>query len=564
MLLHPLHTDIPLPERLNNPFDYEPHALCIQAAEEMKAHFPDNEEWKAEVERGKMFGVLVVEQKTEQQTTLGYLAAYSGQIAGRSDWAGFVPAVFDYLQPNGFFKIHEQEITRINREVEQLEKDTHRHQLLQARNLLHQEAEERIEAYKAEMQRAKRLRDTNRKTDVEGEKEAERIAESQFMKAELKRLKKQFQAQAEAQDKLIKVFEDRLNALKQERKRRSDALQNWLFTQFEMRNALGEQRNLLDIFASATQQLPPAGTGECCAPKLFQYAFTHQLRPVCIAEFWMGASPTTEIRKEGMFYPACSGKCKPTLAFMLKGIELANGTLPTRQESSSVTFLYEDDALAVICKPAGMLSVPGKNHACSVYDIVKEQFKETDSPLMVHRLDRDTSGLLIIAKTKQCHKQLQAAFRKKLVKKRYIALLEGVLPEDKQKGRIELPLMPDYLDRPRQTVNHQMGKPAVTDYEVLARSNGHTLIALYPQTGRTHQLRVHCAHPAGLDMPILGDTLYGKKADRMYLHAEQICFQHTVSGKEVCMYSAAEFEKIAPPYLPKREKDLAEQYVIKN
>ena len=196
-----------------------------------------------------------------------------------------------------------------------------------------------------------------------------------------------------------------------------------------------------------------------------------------------------------------------------------------------------------------MLSVPGKSHARSVYDIVKERFKESDSPLMVHRLDRDTSGLLIIAKTKQCHKQLQAAFRKKLVKKRYIALLEGVLPEDKQQGRIELPLMPDYLDRPRQTVNHQMGKPAVTDYEVL---------------GRTHQLRVHCAHPAGLDMPILGDALYGKKADRMYLHAEQICFQHPMSGKEVCIYSAAEFEKIAPPYLPKQEKDLTEQYVIKN
>ena len=521
MIFHPLNTDIPKPSRLNNPFFYEPHPLCLLATEEVKAAVSARKEWQAEVERGKMFGVLVVERLSGQGSSLGYLAAYSGQILGRSNWEGFVPAVFDYLLPGGYFKTHEQKISLLNAEVERLETDEERQQL---KNRLDEQEKRtvcQIEAYKEEMKRAKARRDALRKAGADALQQEAMRAESQWMKAELHRMKKRFRAERDVLLQGVERFDGALARLKEERKRQSDELQRWLFACFEMRNGRGERCSLLDIFARETGQLPPAGTGECCAPKLLQYAFAHHLRPVCMAEFWMGQTVMGEVRREGCFYPACQGKCGPTLRFMLQGIEVDPAT-PEGHVGGQLKVVYEDKNLTVVCKPAGMLSVPGKSGAASVYSLMRARYPDAASPLVVHRLDMDTSGLMLIAKTKEKHKNLQSAFKNRVVKKRYVALLEGLLPEEKQGGRISLPLSPDYLDRPRQRVDREKGKSAVTDYEVLGQVSGHSLVALYPQTGRTHQLRVHCAHAEGLNMPILGDALYGRKADRLYLHAEAI------------------------------------------
>lgn len=521
MIFHPLNTDIPKPSRLNNPFFYEPHPLCLLATEEVKAAVSARKEWQAEVERGKMFGVLVVERLSGQGSSLGYLAAYSGQILGRSNWEGFVPAVFDYLLPGGYFKTHEQKISLLNAEVERLETDEERQQLKNRLDEQEKRAVCQIEAYKEEMKRAKARRDALRKAGADALQQEAMRAESQWMKAELHRMKKRFRAERDVLLQGVERFDGALARLKEERKRQSDELQRWLFARFEMRNGRGERCSLLDIFARETGQLPPAGTGECCAPKLLQYAFAHHLRPVCMAEFWMGQTVMGEVRREGCFYPACQGKCGPTLRFMLQGIEVDPAT-PEGHVGGQLKVVYEDKNLTVVCKPAGMLSVPGKSGAASVYSLMRARYPDAASPLVVHRLDMDTSGLMLIAKTKEKHRNLQSAFKNRAVKKKYVALLEGLLPAEKQGGRISLPLSPDYLDRPRQRVDREKGKSAVTDYEVLGQVSGHSLVALYPQTGRTHQLRVHCAHAEGLNMPILGDALYGRKADRLYLHAEAI------------------------------------------
>lgn len=530
MTFHPIAGKHALPETFNNPFSYIPHPLSLLAAEEVKRMIVQRSEWAEEVSKGKMFGVLVVQDERQR---LGFLAAYSGQIGGRSDWDGFVPAVFDYLQPDGYFKKEEAEISKINHRIAFLEQQAEYIEAIQNLTLLKEEATRNIENYKEKMQQAKVLRDQERKKNGnDARKEEERVWESQFMKAELRRLKQRLKNQIEEQEKAVSNMESKITELKEERKRRSDKLQRWLFTQFRMLNAQGKKCNLLDIFVSTPQHVPPAGTGECCAPKLLQHAFAHRMKPICIAEFWIGQSPKAEIRQEGCFYPACQGKCKPTLDFMLQGMDVDKAHLQEVKDDT-LEVVYEDEYIVVVEKPAGMLSVPGKTDAPSVYSIMREKFPDTLSPLIVHRLDMATSGLLMIAKTKDCHKLLQEAFRRHEVRKRYVAWLNGILPPDKEEGIIDLPLSPDYMDRPRQRVDREHGKTAVTQYKVIRRDQQHTLIALYPLTGRTHQLRVHCAHPDGLNTPIVGDTLYGKPSTRLYLHAERLTFRHPVTGIEI-------------------------------
>ena len=382
-------------------------------------------------------------------------------------------------------------------------------------------AETELNAYRTMMAEAKKERENKRRRGATAEEQVAMVAESQFQKAELRRLKQRIKAQIECLQAELNVQEKAMTDLKNKRKRLSDALQRWLFQQFEILNARGERRNLLDIFAPTPQRTPPAGTGECCAPKLLQHAFVMGYRPLSMAEFWLGRSPKTEIRREGAFYPACLGKCGPTLGFMLQG--LAVQSVPQKPvDRDALRVVYEDDALVVVSKPHGMLSVPGRDGGTSVAQMMRQRYPDADSPLVVHRLDQDTSGLMLIAKTKKMHRTLQLAFENHEVKKRYVAVLDGLLPPEKQRGEISLPLNSNYLDRPRQMVDWLKGKSAVTRYKVIGHEEGRTLVALYPLTGRTHQLRVHCAHPDGLNLPILGDPLYGRKADRMYLHAEVI------------------------------------------
>lgn len=520
-MFHPLHTILPRPEKMNNPFFYEPDALCLMAAEQVKGLVAQHETWREEVAQGKMFGVLVVERPAPHGTELGYLAAFSGQLGGKATWEGFVPPVFDYLQPDGYFKIHEREISEINARLSEMERNPLLNELKTRIANEKETAETELNAYRTMMAEAKKEREDKRRRGATAEEQVAMVAESQFQKAELRRLKQRIKAQIECLQTELNVQEKAMTDLKTKRKRLSDALQRWLFQQFEMLNARGERRNLLDIFAPTPQRTPPAGTGECCAPKLLQHAFVMGYRPLSMAEFWLGRSPKTEIRREGAFYPACAGKCGPTLGFMLQGLEVQ--CVPQKPiDREALRVVYEDDGLVVVSKPHGMLSVPGRDGGTSVAQLMRQRYPDADSPLVVHRLDQDTSGLMLIAKTKEMHRTLQLAFENHEVKKRYVAVLDGLLPPEKQRGEISLPLNSNYLDRPRQMVDWLNGKSAVTRYEVIGHEEGRTIAALYPLTGRTHQLRVHCAHPDGLNLPILGDPLYGRKADRMYLHAEVI------------------------------------------
>ncbi len=533
-------TGIPLPERFTYPFCYTPHPLCILAAKEVQSYLTRQTAWKDELRQGKMFGVLIVQ--TEHGET-GYLAAFSGILAGKNLHPFFVPPVYDLLQPQGFFKIEEENISSINRNIRQLENDKAYAALSAELARTIQSAENILATAKAQLKEAKTAREQRRKEkELNAQEEAELIRESQFQKAEYKRLERSWKARITTLQTQTEDWERRISALKSERKTRSAALQQKLFEQFGMLNYRGEVKNLCEIFGQTVHKTPPAGAGECAAPKLLQQAYLHGWKPIAMAEFWWGDSPKTEIRHHGHYYPACKGKCEPILQHMLQGLQVEENPMLKRMQvpSKNLEIVYEDPWLSVINKPAGMLSVPGKEDAVSVYSLMREQYPEADSPLTVHRLDMATSGLMLIAKTKRVHQNLQAQFKNRLVRKRYVALLEGIVPKDK--GTVDLPLCLNPLDRPRQMVHTEHGKPAITDYQVLERLDGkRTRIVFYPRTGRTHQLRIHAAHPLGLHCPIIGDELYGEKADRLYLHAEYLEFTHPITGETVRITKEAEF-----------------------
>ena len=555
-----LLSGIDIPERMNNPLDYQPHPLCIAVCKELQTYLSEREDWREEIDKGKMFGVLIVEnaQPASGAPEIGYLAAYSGQIGGRSDWDDFVPAVFDYLQPDGYFKTHEAEISGINQSIRKLEANTH---MKEAKGLILQLQEERkhtIAAYQEKIKKAKAKRDARREAgSLNPEEEAEMVKESQFMKAELRRLKKSLSEKTSLETE-YEAYQADILSLKQLRKTLSDALQQWLFSQFRMQNHEGESKDLLEIFRDAAlrdypqatiatsriaalKMVPPAGSGECCEPKLLQYAYSFGYKPLQMAMFWWGESPKEEIRYHLHFYPACNGKCKPILQWMLPASTFEPAAVDLSLYNKVET-LYEDREIAVIHKPEGLLSVPGKDAAQpSVYALMRSKYPEATGPLIVHRLDMSTSGVMMIAKTEFAYHRLQKAFLNHQIQKKYVAIISGkVIPE---KGIISLPLMPDYLDRPRQIVDHELGKEAITEYEVLEPvDDSHLRIALYPKTGRTHQLRVHCAHQEGLKAPILGDPLYGnEKAARLHLHAEEITFEHPLTGKKMTITRKADF-----------------------
>ena len=606
MIFHPFHhtTAEEHPKRMNNPLDYTPHPLCIKACKELQTYLAERKDWQEEICRGKMFGVLIVEKLPQNiaqgKSEIGYLAAYSGQIGGRSDWDDFVPAVFDYLQSDGYFKTHEAEITRINQSILQLESDERMKEAKKLIASLEEERKKTIAAYQEKIKEAKAKRDARREEArldpehkaVTPEEEQEMTKESQFMKAELRRLKKSL-AEKTTLETEYADYQDNLQRLKQLRKTLSDALQQWLFSQFRMLNYQGESKDLLEIFRDAAFQdttrrdsafrdslldspqasiiskrtafkmVPPAGSGECCEPKLLQYAYSHGFKPLQMAMFWWGESPKEEIRHHLQFYPACNGKCKPILHWMLPDKVFATSTTAMSPNDNTsikdvstynkVETLFEDQELAVIYKPEGLLSVPGKDSLQpSIYALMRKRYPTAASPLIVHRLDMATSGLMVIAKTEFAYHRLQKEFLHHRVQKKYIAIIGckdkeacDRLAKVSKRGRafLSLPLMPDYLDRPRQIVHHEQGKEAITEYEILERiDDTHLRLALYPKTGRTHQLRVHCAHQKGLNAPILGDPLYGnEKASRLHLHAEEITFEHPLTGKKITIQRKADF-----------------------
>ena len=604
-MLHTLNVSIPSPRQFTYPFCYEVDPLAEAASLELQRYIADADLMSTEKGCGKMFGVLVVEYEDESGALQrGFLAAYSGLLGGRNDWPYFVPPVFDAQQPDGHFKRTEREISAINREIAAIEHDPEYLQSVEQHEQTKKRLQAEVDAFKAEVDAAKARRDARRKSGepLSEEEQAEMIRESQFMKAELRRRRK---AMEQANSTLHIPHSTFLKSLQRKRKQMSDELQRWLFAAYRMLNAKGEERDLIDIFREYTHAMPPAGAGDCCAPKLLQYAYLHHLRPVCMAEFWWGESPASEIRHHLHYYPACRSKCLPILTHMLKGLDVAPNPLAQKRHSAEPRVLYADEYIMVVDKPAGMLSVPGKaesvrsefsdsaNISVEEYfanlqlptnsQFTTEQFTigEADNSKLkiqnskflkaAHRLDMDTSGLLVLARTEQAYVELQRQFASRETVKRYEAVLSGV-PTQNSKLKtqnsstqpsgcleaISLPLIADINDRPRQRVDMEHGKPALTLYNIVEVravdantavayttkkvDKGRTLIHLYPKTGRTHQLRVHCAHPLGLACPILGDPLYGtERADRMYLHAAELTFRHPVTGETMHFLSPSGF-----------------------
>ena len=538
---------IALPERFTYPFNYTPHPLCVLAAEEVKAYISTQKEWQEELAPGKMFGVLIVQPQEEEPSPIGYLAAFSGNLAGKNLHPYFVPPVYDLLQPQGFFKIEEEQISAINARISELEVNPHYLHLKEKLNAETEQTNLELTQAKEKLKAAKEERELRRNSSpaLSEEEQAILIRESQYQKAEFKRLERGWKERIKTLEKEIATFETETDKLKTERKKRSAALQQKLFEQFRMLNARGEIKDLCTIFEQTVHKTPPAGAGECALPKLLQYAYLHQLKPLAMAEFWWGNSPKTEVRHHGYYYPSCKGKCEPILQHMLQGLKVDKNPLSANaHKKEELEIVFEDEWLVVVNKPSGMLSVPGKEEeADSVYHRVKARYPEATGPMIVHRLDMATSGLLLVAKTKEVHQHLQEQFMNRSIKKRYVALLDrseqNGLPEET--GTINLPLCLNPLDRPRQMVSEEYGKPAVTEYRILNYSDKYIRIAFYPLTGRTHQLRVHAAHHQGLNCPILGDELYGKKADRLYLHAEYLEFRHPVYGDIICIQKEAEF-----------------------
>ena len=441
--MHTLHTDLPKPERFTYPFFYEPHPLCLLAAEEVKQEIR-----RINPKEGKMFGVLVVETAQQQ---LGFLAAYSGLLEGHNDWGYFVPPIFDAQQPNGYFKTREREIMA-----------------------------------------------------------------------------------------------------SEEHKQMSQELQTWLFHQYQLLNARGETKDLVDVWQDyhcserirRKFPLPPGGTGDCCAPKLLQYAYKEGLKPICMAEFWWGESPKNLIRHHEQFYPACRGKCKPVLTWMMQGLDVDPSPEETNTSHLGAEIVYEDEAVVVVNKPSGMLSMPGRQETYSVATWAEERWPGS---MVAHRLDMSTSGIILVAKTEEAYHALQEQFTERVIKKKYFAIVEGI-PKDEH-GIVKLPLSSDPMNRPCQIVDHEHGKQAITEYRILATRQDHTLLALWPHTGRTHQLRMHCAHHEGLGCPILGDELYGRKADRLYLQAQAITFVHPVTNKRMHFELPYPFGHLIPYYI---------------
>ena len=599
-ILHPLHCDAESPRQFTYPFCYEPHPLCIAAAKEVQRYIEESGVWKDEKGPGKMFGVLCVREKGKgkesekgkgkseksegESENIGFLAAYSGLLAGRNDWGYFVPPVFDAQQPDGHFKTEERAISALNKEIDALQKSD----IYLAQRSEYEDAklhiEQSIEQMRCRVAEAKRQRDARRHEAEQGgkpltaEEKAAMVHESQHLKAEQRRLKQQCTATLDQLRRPLAEHEARVDALRRQRREMSDALQQWLFSQYRMLNANGEERDLVDIFGETINAMPPAGSGDCCAPKLLQYAYANGLEPVCMAEFWWGDSPKQEIRHHLHYYPACRSKCLPILTHMLRGLDVEPNPLAQPKTNDVPRIVYEDDTIIVVDKPAGMLSVPGKavadgDVALDVEEYVRQyltknsQLKPKNSqlstlnsqlPKAVHRLDMDTSGLLVLALTDEAYIELQRQFASREVKKRYEAVLDGKpsvlcgapgskwlsVSHDGREGRISLPLIADIMDRPRQRVDFDNGKTALTDYRIeRLLPNGGTLVSLYPLTGRTHQLRVHCAHNEGLACPILGDPLYGHgcHTSRMYLHAAMVEFRHPVTGERLRFESASGF-----------------------
>ncbi len=554
MYFHKLDFDVTLhslPEKFTYPFNYDPHPLALRACEIIKEKYLIPNIWNhdfgmndGDSGMGKMIGALVVKNDKGE---IGFLAAFSGKIGETNLLDGFVPPVFNILELEGFFKKGEEAIVAVNKEVLAIENSEEFENLRLEREFCKKEFELALSEMKSvfaeNKKKRKEIRDSLNDNPIEDTEKKEILStldqESSIEHYQLKDLKKYWRTKIEKIEVSFLQFENQLILLKKKRKEMSGQLQNRIFSSFAFLNARKEVKDLRDIFNVSSEVIPPSGAGECAAPKLLQFAYLNDYKPICMAEFWWGKTPSSEIRKHEYYYPACKGKCEPILTHMLQGLEVEGDPVLNIKQNLELDIIYEDNDILAINKPHDTLSVPGKKLDVSIYDSLREMLPKATGPLNVHRLDMATSGILLVAKNMEVYHHLQMQFTTRQVTKVYAAILDGIVKEDK--GCIELPLRVDLDDRPRQLVCYEHGKHAKTHYKVIGRDEKNTRVLFFPVTGRTHQLRVHASHHDGLNCAIKGDELYGKKGNRLYLHAQSIQFTHPTTKEVIKIECPAPF-----------------------
>lgn len=531
------------PCSFTDPFRYAPSPAVLAAAKGIIKWIETDSSLSSDLKEGKMIGVMVAISAEGRPC---YIAAFSGNIGGRGKVEGFVPPIYDLTNPDGEFKIKEAEITAINNQIKNLtDSDTYRN-LLEASSKAEFDRKTEIEQMCTAMAISKKRRNELREQNNESSILDRLIKESQFEKAELRRLKMAWDEKISKLKSEIDAITDEIASLKRMRASMSERLQDWIFRQYIVHNAFGEESSIADIFSSQGI-VSPGGTGECAAPKLLEYAYRNSLVPLAMGEFWYGRSPETAVRTHGHFYPSCTSKCGPLLKFMMKGLQLDS---ESAKEQTAPSIIFEDDAIIIVEKPSGMPSVPGLDGRISLLEWICSH-NDSQNIIPVHRLDMDTSGIMLFAKSEECAVNLQRQFKEHSIRKTYIARVSIAFTDqinNSSNGRITLPLSPDYDERPRQKVDFTHGKEADTEYQIVKINDDLTAdLLLYPRTGRTHQLRVHCSHSLGLKSPIIGDMLYGgcastyaasnTSAPRLCLHALSITFRHPKTEEEITFTS---------------------------
>ncbi len=583
MFLHPvsdfINSNFPI---INLPPSYYYEGRCPQSGELLRLprthaveaiahslmqHLPKN------VSEGKMYGVLLVELPTGEQRVL---KAFSGLLNGCSVVDGWVPPIpgrnqvaLAEARTLAQLEALKQEMITLKQLPERQQYETMQHEF----ELVWQKTRDRH-------QNCKYQRDEQRQTfcqTLTGIALAIALEqldeESRQQGIERRQLKLQHNAALQPLKQLIEAADTKIRGLKQQRKALSCQLQAQMHAVYSLTNFSGQSLSLQQLMPEGM----PTGTGDCCAPKLLHYAAIHGLKPVAMAEFWWGASSATQDKVQGEFYGACAERCQPLMGFLLSGggrggenksqvgksgggaspaprkSQVKGGGLRRRSAergegrislfSADLPIIYEDSWLIAVDKPAGLLSVPGRyrDRQDSVLSRLYHLLPDGIAIAAVHRLDRDTSGIILFARDRQTHRQLSWQFQQRQVHKIYEAVLSSLVTAEH--GVIELPLWADLQNRPAQTVDWQHGKPSSTSFRVIAREGDCTRLEFVPLTGRTHQLRVHAADAQGLGIPILGDRLYGCLAvtSRLHLHARELSFQHPQSGKTIHLQASTEF-----------------------
>ncbi|MEP0755693.1 pseudouridine synthase [Trichocoleus sp. Lan] len=521
-----------------------PEAEAI--ARELMQHLANNDCYSDE---GKMYGILLVELPHGEQQVL---KAFSGLLNGNSTIEGWVPPIpgrdevaLEEAHTLAQLEAIKQELITLKQLPEWQQYETLSRQFEQQL----QEMSDRHRDCKQQRHRKRQLICETLTGKVLTIALEELDEESRQHGIERRMLKRQQNEVLQPLKELIEATQARMRELKQQRKELSRELQTQMHAAYRLTNFAGESLSLQELMPGGSM---PTGTGDCCAPKLLHYAATHGLKPLAMAEFWWGSSSADGDKIQGEFYGACAERCQPLMGFLLSGWEpsppFPSPLPPLKKEGmeegvrspspirggvwGEVPIVYEDEWLIAMNKPAGFLSVPGRYHHTfdSVLSRLRHLLPDGMAIASVHRLDRETSGILLLARDRQTHRQLSWQFQQRQVYKVYEALLSGSVTIEQ--GAIALPLWGDPENRPYQKVDER-GKPSLTRFQVIAREGDWTRIEFMPLTGRTHQIRVHAADPRGLGVTILGDRLYGCRAtvSRLHLHARELRFVHPQSGE---------------------------------